>query len=272
MNKRIVSLVMCFVIVISLLGAGCDTNSNVAEQSSSEYLDESVITTDEQEEIFTSSTIPSEFMSSDVWEEAPEDEKLVFPDDGFGAYFPSEDDDESNVSQNSSFEEDVFDIDTIPSFDFGFGDEDATSSFNTNSQIVSSKPSFNDEPTYEAPGFDEPSYTPSSSSEPSYTPPSSSEPQYTPPSSSAPTVTKPIYLNKSLSFLPLTANYDGILDNNPDRGYRTEFVLYIKENKSSSDDPRTAYINDSQSAIRKSLEKIFKIYFKDSYSTNKTFL
>lgn len=248
MNKRIVSLVMCFIIIISLFGVGCDTNSNVAEHSSSEYLDESVISTDEQEEIFTSSTIPSEFMSSDVWEEAPEDEKLIFPDNGLGAYFPSESDsEESDSSRQSGTEfEDAFDIDTIPTLGIdskGDGSE----------QVSSSNSSYDSSSKGE-------SVTQSTSGKTSST------------NSSAPTVTQPVYLNNSLSFLPLTANYDGILDNNPDRGYRTEFVLYIKENKSSSDDPRTAYINDSQSAIRKSLEKIFKIYFKDSYSTNKTFL
>lgn len=213
MNKRIISVVLCFLIVFSTFGAGCSPNNNVAENSSSDI--EEIYSSDEMASYDDISNISSEKISSDeyAFEEAPEGEEYIFDENGFGAYFPSFDATSSASSTTTSKEEDIFDIEDVPTFQ------------NPSSVI-----------------------------------------------SSGDTASNSIYLDNNMNFKPLTAGYDSILDNNPDRGYRTELVLYIKEKKSDSDDPRTAYINDSQNEIRKSIEKVFNIYFKNSYSINKTFL
>lgn len=268
MNRRIISVILCLVIAISLLGVGCNTDSNITAESSSEYSEESNISSGEQNETSTGSA-PAESTSSDEWSEAPEDEWLFFPEDGAGAYFPSDSGSNgSSSAQSSSKYEDVFNIDTIPTLDNLFETENDSSAGSDN---VSSNLGIGSNSSYERPSSSDQPYTPTSSSTHSNTPTSSTQ-SYTSQGSNAPTVEKPVYLDNNLSFSPLTANYDSLLDNNPDRGYRTELVLYIKEQKSSDDDPRTAYINDSESEIRKRVEKVFNIYFKQQYSTNKTFL
>ena len=60
----------------------------------------------------------------------------------------------------------------------------------------------------------------------------------------------------------MTADDDGLLDSNPDRGFRTEMVLYIEESVDADDDPRTAYVHQSEKEIREDLEFVFNIYFK----------
>ncbi len=75
-------------------------------------------------------------------------------------------------------------------------------------------------------------------------------------------------INMDFSFDYMTAEDDGLLDGNPDRGYRTEMVLYIEERRDSTDDPRTAYVTDSKAKIRESLEFVFNIYFKKGVNPN----
>ena len=47
MNRRIISVILCLVIAISLLGVGCNTDSNITAESSSEYSEESNISSGE---------------------------------------------------------------------------------------------------------------------------------------------------------------------------------------------------------------------------------
>lgn len=70
------------------------------------------------------------------------------------------------------------------------------------------------------------------------------------------------YIDYLFSFPSMTAEDDGLLDSNPDRGYRTEMVLYIEESVDADDDPRTAYVHQSEREIREDLEFVFNIYFK----------
>lgn len=70
------------------------------------------------------------------------------------------------------------------------------------------------------------------------------------------------YTDYVFSFPYMTAEDDGLLDANPDRGFRTEMVLYIEESVDADDDPRTAYVHQSEKEIREDLEFVFNIYFK----------
>lgn len=69
-------------------------------------------------------------------------------------------------------------------------------------------------------------------------------------------------LDETVEFKPLTAEGDSKLANNPDRGYRTEFVVYVKRTLPSGQKPaaRTVYVDQSEENIREQIQNIFNIY------------
>lgn len=67
-------------------------------------------------------------------------------------------------------------------------------------------------------------------------------------------------VNETVSLKPLNISGDKLLWKNPDRGFRTEFVIYVRKNKNKNDDYRTVYVNDSEDQIRADIEKIMDIY------------
>ena len=76
-------------------------------------------------------------------------------------------------------------------------------------------------------------------------------------------------------YLPMTASDDGVLDSNPDRGFRTHFVFYIVETEEAGKtyDQRTAFADQSEEEIRDVLDFVFRIYFKKNVvPSNKLFL
>ncbi|MBO7218111.1 MAG: DUF4874 domain-containing protein, partial [Clostridia bacterium] len=220
MSKRIFSLVMCIVIALSLLGVGCDDKKEdaMADNSSLDEIYSSEVSS--LNNAINDSSSKESSKDEYAFENAPEGEEYDFGDNGLGAYFPSFGE-SSSGNQNAS-NDDIFNIEDIPSFNATPSNKPSNTSSNNTSSTR--KP------------------------------------------------TNPLYIDKTLSFSPLTATHDGLLDNNPDRGYRTEMVLYIKHKESEKDDPRTAYVNESKAEIRRRVEKVFDIYFKKNYSTNKTFL
>ena len=68
--------------------------------------------------------------------------------------------------------------------------------------------------------------------------------------------------DESLEFIPLTAEGDSKLANNPDRGYRTEFVFYVKRTLPAGQKPaaRTVYVDQSEEKIREQIQSVFNIY------------
>lgn len=81
--------------------------------------------------------------------------------------------------------------------------------------------------------------------------------------------------NTFMRFKPMTASNDGLLDSNPDRGFRTEFVLFVQEKceEGVQYDARTVFAEWSDDEINERLECIFEIYFKEHVLPhNKVFL
>lgn len=82
-------------------------------------------------------------------------------------------------------------------------------------------------------------------------------------------------LNSVIKFKPMTADMDGLLDKNPDRGYRTELVMFVVEEQEAEKqyDARTVFANQSDREINEKLDNIFEIYFKkDVLPHNNLFL
>lgn len=77
-----------------------------------------------------------------------------------------------------------------------------------------------------------------------------------------PSVTGEAFFDETIDFVPLTAEDDGKLANNPDRGYRTEFVIYVKRTLPAGKKPaaRTVYVDQSEEQIREQIQSIFNIY------------
>ena len=82
------------------------------------------------------------------------------------------------------------------------------------------------------------------------------------------------YVDSTVEYLPLTASDDGLLDYNPDRGFRTEFVLRIFETASDGENygHRTVFADQSDEQIKSTIEGALDPYFKTQYTINKTFL
>lgn len=82
-------------------------------------------------------------------------------------------------------------------------------------------------------------------------------------------------LNKVINYSPMTASQDGLLDANPDRGYRTEFVFRIEETAKAgvNYDWRTVFADRSEEEIKETFNKIFELYFpEDTDPVNNLFL
>ena len=72
-------------------------------------------------------------------------------------------------------------------------------------------------------------------------------------------------INKLIKYTPMTASQDGLLDLNPDRGYRSEFVFRI-EKTAKPDlkyDWRTVFEDQSDAEVEAVFNKIFDLYFPD---------
>ena len=71
-------------------------------------------------------------------------------------------------------------------------------------------------------------------------------------------------LDSVIRYKPMTADLDGLLDKNPDRGYRTEFVMYIAESPEADKqyDARTVFASWSDEDIAERIDSLFEIYFK----------
>ncbi len=69
-------------------------------------------------------------------------------------------------------------------------------------------------------------------------------------------------INETVTPAPLTVEGDSKLADNPDRGYRTEFVIYVKRSKKADEkyDARTVFVSHSEEEIRNEIQKIFNIY------------
>lgn len=60
---------------------------------------------------------------------------------------------------------------------------------------------------------------------------------------------------------PLSADGDNDLWNNPDRGFRTEFVIMVRKTQGNADrEKRTVYVDESEEQIRKDIQSVFDIY------------
>ncbi len=67
---------------------------------------------------------------------------------------------------------------------------------------------------------------------------------------------------QNVQLAPLTSEGDEKLFDNPDRGYRTEFVFYVKRTKKSDEtyDARTVFVDRDEESIRKAIQSVFDIY------------
>lgn len=68
-------------------------------------------------------------------------------------------------------------------------------------------------------------------------------------------------VSESVSFAPLNSNDDALLWNNPDRGFRTEFVIWARKTQGNAPrEKRTVYVDESEEQIRKDIQSVFDIY------------
>lgn len=69
-------------------------------------------------------------------------------------------------------------------------------------------------------------------------------------------------INETVSLAPLTSEGNDKLADNPDRGYRTEFVFMVKRSLPAGQKPapRTVYVNQSEKQIRDAIQSVFNIY------------
>lgn len=82
------------------------------------------------------------------------------------------------------------------------------------------------------------------------------------------------YTEFSFDFLPMTASDDGLLNYNPDRGYRTEMVLRIDKTREAGKkyDKRTVFADEPEEDARAVIEGLFDQYFTDPIKHDKMFL
>ena len=71
-------------------------------------------------------------------------------------------------------------------------------------------------------------------------------------------------INVSTSFEALMGTESDWLNYNPDRGYRTEMVVFLydtaEHNPELLDDPRAICVNDSENDIRKTCDYLMRLY------------
>ena len=71
-------------------------------------------------------------------------------------------------------------------------------------------------------------------------------------------------INTTAEYVPLMGNQSSWLNANPDRGYRTEMVVFLydtaEHNPELLDDPRAICVNDSEDDIRKICEYLMRLY------------
>ena len=70
-------------------------------------------------------------------------------------------------------------------------------------------------------------------------------------------------VDDTVTFTPLTASGDSVISDNPDRGFRTQFVLYIEKTKEPGIeyDKRTFFCDMTEDAILEKIDFIVRIYF-----------
>ena len=75
-------------------------------------------------------------------------------------------------------------------------------------------------------------------------------------------------IDKYIKFKPLAANQDELIFGNPDRGFRTEFVMFLveKPEEDKQYDARTVFASETDEQINARLDSIFEIYFKENVS------
>lgn len=64
----------------------------------------------------------------------------------------------------------------------------------------------------------------------------------------------------TVTLKPLGVEGDKLLWPNPDRGFRTEQVIYLRKTRVSGLDSRTVFVDESEDQIRRDIEKILNIY------------
>ncbi len=69
------------------------------------------------------------------------------------------------------------------------------------------------------------------------------------------------------TLLPISAEENDLLFDNPDRGWRTELVIWCRKTNAGENNPRAVYVDQSEEEIRKRIEFIFDIYFKKQEPT-----
>lgn len=68
-------------------------------------------------------------------------------------------------------------------------------------------------------------------------------------------------IEASVDLVPLSANDDDLLSDNPDRGFRTEFLILLKKTQGTEERAnRTVYVDESEEQIRADIQSIFDIY------------
>ena len=68
-------------------------------------------------------------------------------------------------------------------------------------------------------------------------------------------------VNQTVTLNPIGIDGDKALWSNPDRGFRTEWVIYIEKTRGNKNyDTRTVFVDESEDSIRRSIQKIFDIY------------
>ena len=71
-------------------------------------------------------------------------------------------------------------------------------------------------------------------------------------------------VNDTVALTPLNASDGDLLRGNPDRGYRTELVIWVRKTQGDNKrEKRTVYVDESEEDIRRDIQSVFDIYFKD---------
>ena len=74
-------------------------------------------------------------------------------------------------------------------------------------------------------------------------------------------------INEETALLPLAAEDNELLFDNPDRGYRTELVIWCRKTDVGENNPRAVYVDESEEKIRERIQFVFDIYFKKQEPT-----
>ena len=71
-------------------------------------------------------------------------------------------------------------------------------------------------------------------------------------------------ISDTATFTGLRANDDDLLFNNPDRGFRTEFVIMLKKTHKEGEmrENRTVYVDESEEQMRKDIQSTFHYVFQ----------